>query len=147
MVIRQAMAELRARLEAILQANGYRTDVGATLRDGFPRHLILHEQVDPPLLALHPTTDSADSANGRNIKSTRNVDAELIFDPYATDYAWDDEVLFDIRAALVGMERSVERVVTVATGDAQWQDIEDTHVVRMLVPIAITYTDTYGVEP
>ena len=64
---------------------------------------------------------------------------------HETDPEYLEHALFDVRRALIGLEREIARVVTVQTGEASWDEPENSHtLVRLTIPVTIVYTDTYG---
>lgn len=141
----QLMAAIETRLRAISVAGGYLTDLGATLLVGWPAHLLADQQAALPLIALHPDADEIDHAQRANQIANRDIAVELIANPHDTDTTYFDQALYDIRRALVGVEHEVVRVVTLVQGRAVWDHPDDNSVlVRMSVPITITYTDFYG---
>ncbi|WP_435102358.1 hypothetical protein [Arhodomonas sp. AD133] len=144
LVIIQAMQSLTTRLQAVTTADGWQTDIGPAVHTGWPKHLILHQQIDPPVVAVHPSTDDRVSGQGGNIKSTRTVEIEVIASQHDTPPEWLDRALHDIRGALVGLDRDIPRVITAEAGSATWSELEDTALVRLIVPVTIDYTDHYG---
>lgn len=141
----QIMQALETRLQGIAVSAGYLTDLGISLLVGWPQHLLANQQASLPLMALHPGSDGVDSAQRGNQLASRAIVVELIADQHDTAPAYLDQALYDIRRALVGLEREVARVITVIQGRAVWdQPDESGALVRLTVPITITYTDSYG---
>ena len=141
----QLMRAIETRIRAILTAGGYHTNLGQNVHVGWPQRLLADEQAALPLVALHPGSDGIDSGNGANQKATRNVAVEIIANQHETDPDYMEYALFDVRRALLGLEREIARVVTTQTGEAAWDEPESSHtLVRLTIPVTIVYTDTYG---
>ena len=143
-VILTAMQTVTARFQGIAVAAGYHTDLGATVRTGWPRALIAGHDVTLPVTALHPDTDARDSGHGAAVRATRRVAVEVIAWHQETSPEWLDRALYDIRRALIGVADQTDGVITAETGDAEWSEIEDTGLVRLIVPVILTYADRYG---
>jgi len=139
-----AMQAVVSRLQGIATADGYLTDLGATVRTGWPRALIAGHDVDLPITAVHPSADGADEDQGAAIKATRTVEIEIIAAQHETGPEWLDRALHDVRRALVGLQQQIHRVITARTGTAEWSELEDTGLVRLIIPITIQYADRYG---
>ncbi len=139
-----ARAEILARLQGISQANGYLTNLGSTVQSGWPKHLILGLQIDPPVTAVHPQTESVDDTKGVDMLKSRTEIIELIASQHKTSPEWLDQALDDIRRALFRTHHVIDGVTSVTTGDAEWSELEDSGLVRLLLPVTIRYSDRYG---
>lgn len=139
-----AMRELVSRLQAISQAEGYHTDLGARVFDGWPMRLIAGEQVSFPLVAVYPGTDAPQNEQGESIKAERTVAVHVFVNQHETEREWFDFALFDIRQAVMGMRHALQGVTGVRTAETEFGEMEDGAIVRAHIPVVIDYTDCYG---
>lgn len=142
-----AREEIVTRLEAISTANGYQTNLGASVRRGWPKYLLLGRDVELPITAIHPSAEPVDDVKGMDMLKSRTEDVEIIERQQDVQPEWFDRALDDVRRALFNAHQSIDGVALITTGSAEWAELEDTGLVRLVLPITIRYSDRYGVSP